>query len=370
LGILHGDYVPGLLPGGQEVVCNLGLRENITKHADNDRYNENIFTFRVGPSRYSFIVHADIVSQHSKVLCRLIGGSFKEGIEKGAELPEVEPETFGHFLAYAYFMSNGALCNETTTQTSSAGRMPTSRLIELLLVNEHKIFKCKSCWNTSELRFSFSFPHCGKCSQDELKNLKWLSHCIVPGCPEDGQYMKGLFCEKCLRILDVFNYRNEFTATGASKVQLRLSRRLEELQSFHFDIPLRVKDISEAMENFVPMPYPAPTTLPDIARLAIFADIYEIEPLSQAVLLSLYQKLTREPLDEDSIATVSEVSELVYNCTTGSDSDSTSKGTHVLRRMLSEFIAVHRGKFTASSTFMELLRQGGELPGDILSATV
>jgi hypothetical protein len=51
------------------------------------------------------------------------------------------------------------------------------------------------------------------------------------------------------------------------------------------------------------------TTLPDIARLAIFADIYEIEPLSQAALMPLYQKLTREPLDEDSIAIASEVSE-------------------------------------------------------------
>ena len=58
----------------------------------------------------------------------------KAAYQKGAELPEVEPETFGHFLAYAYFRSNGASGNESTTQTSSAQRLSTSRLIELLRV--------------------------------------------------------------------------------------------------------------------------------------------------------------------------------------------------------------------------------------------
>jgi hypothetical protein len=67
-------------------------------------------------------------------------------------------------------------------------------------------------------------------------------------------------------------------------------------------VPLEVLSVSGPVVRLY-------TTLPDIARLAIFADIYEIEPLSQAALMSSYQKLTREPLDKDSIAIVSEVSE-------------------------------------------------------------
>ncbi|KIX97332.1 uncharacterized protein Z520_06784 [Fonsecaea multimorphosa CBS 102226] len=189
-------------------------------------------------------------------------------------------------------------------------------------------------------------------------------------CSNSGGYMQGLLCAECLRELDVFNYRDDFTADGASRVQLKPTQRLEDLESFHFDMPLRVKEILEATEGFIAMPHPPSATLADTARLAIFADIYEIEPLSQAALMSLYHKLTREPLDGDSIATVSEVTELVYNHTTGSDTDGNSKDKHVLRRMLSEFIAIHRGKFTASPTFMELLRKGGELPCDVLSATV
>jgi hypothetical protein len=195
-------------------------------------------------------------------------------------------------------------------------------------------------------------------------------------CSEEVQclYLQGIFCSNCLRGLRVFTPWDEFTPDGKEKVQLRLTRRLEELQSFHFDIPLRVKDILEATEGFHTTAYPTSAilsaTLLGTVRLANFADIYGIEPLSQVALMSLYQKLTQEPLDENSVTIVCEVTEFVYNSTIVPATDSTSKDSHVLRRMLSEFIATHRGKFLVSPIFMELLRQGGELCGDILSFTV
>ena len=149
------------------------------------------FTFYVGPSKARFIVHAGIVSSHSKILRQLIEGPFSEGISRHAELPEVGPQAFDHFLAYAYYTSNDPQSSGTTTQFPMTQRTSTSRLIELLLAKEHRKFRCKSCSSTPELKFSLPFPKCDKCSQDELD---------VPECPG-------------------------------------------ELQDFHFKIPLRVKEI-------------------------------------------------------------------------------------------------------------------------------
>lgn len=275
-------------------------------------------------------------------------------------------------------MSNGTSTKETATGSPSAHRISMSRIIELLLANRQRKFSCKTCRNSTDLKFSFSFPYCGDCDHAGFGTKRWNSRCVVvnfsEACLDDAEYLQGMACRKCLRSLGLLDWYNEFEPEGVKKVQLEPTRRLEELESFHFDIPLRPKDMIEAMESFPERTYPTSAilsaTLPQITRIAIFAHIYQIEPLSQVALMSLYQKLTREPLDEHSTTVVCGVTEYVYNSTIGSDSNITPKDRHVLRRMLSEFIATHRGKFLASPTFMELLRQGGELPIDILSATV
>jgi hypothetical protein len=247
-------------------------------------------------------------------------------------------------------------------------RTSTSRLIELLLAKHHEKFKCKGCHNTPELKFSLTFPHCDECSQDELRNLKWIAHCVVIGCPRDGEYIHGPFCAECLQALGVFTWGKRLAGDGARKLQLDVPECLEELQDFHFKIPLRVKDILGATKDFSLLPHAANTSLLDTARLAIFADIYAVKPLSQAALVTLYWKLTQELLDEESIAIFCELTNYVYSNTPNRPKQTSVEGTHILRRVLSQFIATYRDRFTISPTFMQLVWQEGELAGDILLA--
>lgn len=314
-----------------------------------------------------FVVHADVVSPHSRVLHQLIEGPFKEGIERYAELPEIDPETFQYFLAYAYFTLDLKSDNETTTKTPSMQRTSISRLIELLLVKEHKKFRCKSCEETPELRFSLSFPQCDECNQDELRGLKWAAHCIVFGCSANGEYILGLFCRQCLQDLRILSWGG-FAEHGLPKLQLNLPRHLDELQDFHFNIPIRMKDISGVMEHVVPFPQLATASLVDTARLAVFADVYEVKPLFESALLSLYRKLTQQSLDKESITTICELTENVYNGTPDRPTQTSLRDANILRRILSQFLATHRDMFTSSETFMQLVCQKGELAGDILLA--
>ncbi|OAL33449.1 hypothetical protein AYO20_07305 [Fonsecaea nubica] len=343
------------------------FREEDRNQNDCNRFNENVFTYYVGPSKKPFVVHADIVSSHSRVFRQLVEGPFKEGDERYAELPEVDPGTFEHFLAYAYLSSNDTPGNETSTHIPSTKRTSTSRLIELLLAREHKKFSCKSCCRTSELRFSLTFPQCGECNQDVFRSLRWQAHCIVSGCSSKGEYVQGLFCRDCLENLKVFSsYSARLAEGGAEKLQLSLPGHLDELQDFHFNIPTRVKDILEVMENMIPFPRLATANLLDTARLAVFADVYEVRALLQSALMMIYRKLTQEPLDEESITAICEVTEYVYNSTP--NRPTSAKSPHILRRILSQFLATHRDRFISSGTFMQLLSQEGELAGDILLA--
>lgn len=296
----------------------------------------------------------------------MIEGVFKEGVNRHAELPEVDPTTFEHFLEFAYFTI--FRFGDESPQIVSTQRTSTSRLIEVMLAQGHTVFRCKSCYNRPELQFSFTFPQCTECAQDGLKNLTWEARCVVAGCPESGEYVQGLVCAKCLEKLQVLTRWKEFTDDGARKLRLDLPGSLEELQDFHFDIPLRVSDILRATKDSISLPLPATTNLLDTARLAVFADIYEVKLLSQAALMALYWKLTQELLNEENIVSLCEITDFVYNKTPNRPTQTSIEGTHILRRILSQFIATHRDRFTSSQTFMQLLGQGGELAGDVLLA--
>lgn len=344
---------------------------NTERHSSSSIFDEDTFTFRVGPSMQSFLVHTNIVSRQSKPLHQMMKGPFRESIEKCAELPEVEPRTFENFLAYAYFVSNySTLDDETSTQPLSAQRTSISKFIELLLEKEHKKFRCKSCHEEPELMFSKFFPRCQRCNQDEFSNLRWKAHCIIRKCPNNAEYVQGLICGSCLKTLGVLNYGGELQAGGASKLQFNPTPRLADLHSFRFDIPLRVEEIwSATRDDLAHLPLQS-ANLSDTAKLAVFADIYEAEQLSQTASMALYRRLTGESLDEESISTISETTSIIYNNTTTCHTRDSPSKHHILRKMVSEFIAVHRDKFVASRSFMELLAQGGELPVDVLTATI
>lgn len=313
-------------------------------------------------------VHADIVSPHSIVLAQLVEGSFKEGIERCADLPEIDAATFGRFLAYAYYNSSHTSPSGSSVDTSLIQAISISRLIELLLVNGHKKYNCKSCQAEPELQFSHAFPQCGQCSQDELRRLHWRSRCVVLCCSRDGEYIQGMFCKECLNTLGVLRWNKDLAEDGARKIQLDPPEYLEDLENFHFKIPLRVKDILGVANYLSSMPPSVPTDLIDIAKLAIFADMYAVKPLFQAALATLYSKLTQQALDEESLANICELANHIYNNTPDRSHPTSAKDTHVLRRMMSQFIATYRSKLTTATTFMELVCQEGELAGDILLA--
>lgn len=329
-----------------------------------------MFTFYVGPTKNPFLVYADIISRHSQVLNRIIQGGFKESVEKHADLPEVEPETMRHFVRYAYAMP-ASTSNNDETKAPTAIILPLSKsvLIELLLKIGHKNFRCNICGLIEELKFSSTFPRCGTCGEHtKSEYTKSRNLCILAPCRGHGALLKSLVCEKCLSALNWPPVNSAPKRT--SKLELMVPARLQELKDFRFDIPLRAGEIFKARTSLMAPQRPPTKSLLDAVKLAMFADLYGIEPLFESAVTEVYLKLTQEPLDKASFARLCEIADLVYENTPSAPLSESSAGntTHVLRKMILDFIAAHRVKFVASPSAHQLFFNGGEFCRDAVLA--
>ncbi|KAK5045187.1 hypothetical protein LTR84_009520 [Exophiala bonariae] len=343
---------------------------------ESNGFNGATFNLHIGPSKNSFLVHADIVSWHSKVLQRLIDGTFKESTESCAELPEVEPDTFRQFLAYAYARSSSTPENEVAEKPKATQKLSPSKIIELLLANGYGRFRCQkpSCVAINKLKSSLTFPLCDTCSQ--VNDCVWRSksRCVVPQCLRPAEYCQSLLCGQCMLSLSLplqqgewWTWDGRLMPEAVEVIFFRVPERFEDFASYCFDVPLRVTEVLEARRDLF-VPFPSSASLFDITRYAIFADIYDVEPLAQAAFMIFYQKLSDEPLDAESISTICELANTVYDNTPNSFTDGSLQEKHVLRRMLSEFVAVYSVSFTESKSFMKLLSQGGDFASDLFLA--
>jgi len=147
----------------------------------------------------------------------MIDDPFIESVERKVSLPNIHPRTFRHFLAYDYHSSNCAeLRYEPHLQSEPTIRFPKSKLVELLLEEGHKKFKCKACFKPHDLKPSRSFPLCGSCSQDNNKKLSWNENCIVNQCSNSARFLQGLICEGCLRGAGVLDWGGQFIPAEAT----------------------------------------------------------------------------------------------------------------------------------------------------------
>lgn len=71
------------------------------------RFNDDIYTLRVGPTQHRFTVHKDILNL-SPVLACMTNGSFSESMTKEIVLPEDDADSFGRILEHLYGNNDAA----------------------------------------------------------------------------------------------------------------------------------------------------------------------------------------------------------------------------------------------------------------------
>lgn len=71
------------------------------------RFNNDIYTLRVGPTKHVFTVHKNILSL-SRVLECMTNGSFSESMTKEIVLPEDDADSFGRIIEHLYGNNDAA----------------------------------------------------------------------------------------------------------------------------------------------------------------------------------------------------------------------------------------------------------------------
>ena len=290
-----------------------------------------------------------------------MNGPMAESTENVAELPEVDIETFDCFLAHVYSASVPRRGQDIRIE----GHQPfhkhvmRSKIIEVLLAEDHKQFCCKTCGNPSQLKFSVSFPYCPGCIEKRTTDSYWRDLCIVRSCQNRGQYMDGLFCNSCWCKLKV---------TGTADPYDHFQSSLKGLAAFRFDVPMRALDLAEVMTERLGALHLCFMNLIAIGRLAVFADIYKALELLEHIVIALYHKMATAACEQDDVDIFIDLAIVVYSGTPSADADTPYEDRHVLQRLVSEYIAVHLPKFVKPPSLERMASFESNLLSDVLVA--
>jgi len=96
--------------------------------------------------------------------------------------------------------------------------------------------------------------------------------------------------------------------------------------------------------------------------------MYQVQPLLEQALVALYRNLATTSFDDDNLTTFIDLASIVYNGTMPASADAPYEEKHVLRRMISEYIAIHLQKFVTPSSLAQIARLGRDLMSDTLVA--
>jgi len=289
-----------------------------------------------------------------------------EGTNGVAELPEIDIRVFQQFLVSLYSSIPRGCDVDKTPNGYRHKYISRSKIIELLLAKDKKEFRCKTCSHTSWLKFSTTFPYCTSCTEQREMTTYWRKGCMVASCYDAGDQINGWFCNSCWNDLRENIYVS--SEEDGPKLRVHIESSLSELASFRFDIPLRAVDIAEAMADEIGSIQISTSNILENGRLALFADVYQVQPLLEKALVALYRNLATMSFDDDNLTTLIDLASIVYDGTTPTSADAPYEEKHVLRRMISEYIAAHLQKFVTPSSLAQIAGLERDLTSDTLVA--
>lgn len=252
-----------------------------------------IFTFYVGPEKHEFQVEVGLIAQISKPLSALMKGSMKEGLEKKAELPEVEVQVFKDFLQ---FVRTGQ-CPSEVLSIIHQSHGPFSLLTQDEQDDhEANIHMLKHFQSGQDIFYCFT---CG------MKTSLWYLDCGRDGCKDIAVAMGE---QQSLDYPRPFcAYRGWYTYEGSVAYSCKYCE--ESLETSPDAPPLHTAtqlDCPRCLEITIDMPIsyrncekrnadlPVELLLNVVyhhCKMYVFADTYCIESLQQTILCLVWAEL-------------------------------------------------------------------------------
>lgn len=306
---------------------------------DDPILNDKVFTFLIGPRERPYSVHIDVIGNLSKPLKAMMTSGMQESIDMRCALKDVDPETFGFFLQYAYRgvyrAEKPSLIPDSTTRSKSE---------QIDLSNKH-CGGCGSCfaWNHSTCKPGTCYRFARGGSYD-----RYCSGCGQPRetlNPANGsiRYAKctNTLCGIVMAMKEphgLFEFR-QYAAEGLSHDDYRV----------WLDSHRPVDAVTDKPITHV--------------KLYLFSAYYMIDSLQQQCLHKLHRDLVELDLD-GNVGNVVEMLKYTYEQTSSSDEDS-QEVVKALRDLVIAYIIWKEKELVKIEEFINLVRGGGEIVEDL-----
>lgn len=264
----------------------------------------DVFTFLIGPDLQRFEIHSSLVSRYSKPLERMMNNVvMNESLDRAAVLNDIEPETFIHFAEFCYKGNYWCALRpinfhfERESVVNLARRLSSTKLSH---------YYCHYCGEGPfEIPGNRQFPRCSSsCYSDKTR-------CVICCSLNSVRTADPRICRGCST-----NYGLNLPVQTTVSNDLWQDFKKKRLGC----MGMNYHEVKEYLDRCTPKDEPTDALLSH-ARLFVFADRYDIQPLEELSIHKLHRDLVSFKLLPENIPELVALLEFTYANTMESDDD-------------------------------------------------
>lgn len=319
------------------------IAQSLQKQHASDTREGSIFaskTFKFIIQGQPLYIHADLVGRLSKPLDRMINGRMSEAVNEVASLEDVETETFVRFMQWAYTGSyhvggnnNNNNNNNNTNNSSDLGAKSYNDVRESALDEEPA-----GGWQLPSSLIREPTPprkaYYGRMKkrnpygEDDFFSRSPLENLRKAFCERDYPVPETSLVETSPSCYNNYDNNNNNNNNSNSNSNRDLG------QDYHPDVFLLH------------------------AKLFVFAEKYDIQPLKMQAIHNLHHSLSHFQLLLQHVSDIANLIHYSYENTQSSDD--------LLRELLASYVELEMAVLIEAKPFGELLEEGGDFVGDFL----
>ncbi|KAK6372848.1 hypothetical protein LTR64_004767 [Lithohypha guttulata] len=280
---------------------------------------DEFFWFRVGSKRQFFQVERSLIEPASPIIASKIKDQVNSAEENTADLPDIEPSTFEVFLTFARSMKSDYTTGRASENELQLNPSPELGQLIVLLLDSGQT-------HSNSCALAYGLLH--KVSTYNMK--------LAPGAPA-------------------------LLRTSPEHIN-------EDTNFFRFDVPILAKEVASTLRSSASGVIVMVSDVLELAKLCVLGDRYEVPQLKRVAIFALFEELAWCDLWKRPQYVVQLV-DYIYDNTADSGFSSQYNTKHILRRMISCYVAFHARELQSFPAMAAVLCSGREVSSDVFMAS-
>ncbi|KAK5071455.1 hypothetical protein LTR51_005936 [Lithohypha guttulata] len=316
---------------------------------------DEFFWFRVGSKRQFFQVERSLIEPASPIIASKIKDQVNSAEENTADLPDIEPSTFEVFLTFARSMKSDYTTGRASENELQLNPSPElGQLIVLLLDSGQTHSNVRIALRITHLDFRNAFQSAMPVCKQTVTSVQYQTFPLA--LSQAVPTPQSMFNNCCL-------------APGAPALLRTSPEHInEDTNFFRFDVPILAKEVASTLRSSASGVIVMVSDVLELAKLCVLGDRYEVPQLKRVAIFALFEELAWCDLWKRPQYVVQLV-DYIYDNTADSGFSSQYNTKHILRRMISCYVAFHARELQSFPAMAAVLCSGREVSSDVFMAS-